>query len=330
VIAGKRMESDMDERRVGNSGLKVSVLGLGCNNFGGRLDQSDSIRVVHAALDHGVTHFDTADVYPMGDGGRSEEILGKAVWGRRDEVVIATKCGMQMDAEGRMKGASRRYVTAAVEASLRRLETDYIDLLYIHKPDPDTPVEETLRTLDDLVRTGKVRYIAFSNAAAWQLVEADWTARAAGLARFVATQEQYSLVARSVEKEVIPVCRSYGLGLVPYFPLASGVLTGKYRSGEAAPEGTRLANSERLAGIFMTQENLALADRLREFAEGGGRSLLDLAFAWLLRDPVVPSVIAGASTPQQVAANAAACAWRLSDDEVAEVREILGDRAPVS
>lgn len=315
----------MDERRVGNSGLKVSVLGLGCNNFGGRLDEAASIRVVHAALDYGVTHFDTADVYPMGDGGRSEEILGRALRGRRDEVVLATKCGMQMDEAGRMKGASRRYVMAAVEASLRRLATDHVDLLYVHKPDPDTPVEETLRALDDLVHAGKVRYVAFSNAAAWQVVEADWTARAAGLHRFVATQEQYSLVARSVEKEVIPVCRSYGLGLVPYFPLASGILTGKYRSGEAAPEGTRLAKSERLAGIFMTPENLALADRLRDFAESRGHGLLDLAFAWLLRDPVVPSVIAGASTPEQVEANAEACTWQLSAEEVAEVTEILGD-----
>lgn len=314
----------MDERRVGNSGLKVSTLGLGCNNFGGRLDETGSVRVVHAALDLGVTHFDTADTYPMGGGRASEEILGKALKGRRHEVVIATKFGKPMGPEGRMRGASRRYVVSAVEASLRRLDTEHIDLLYVHEPDPDTPVEETLAALDELVRAGKVRYVASSNCAAWQIVEADWTARSRGLNRFIATQEEYSMIARDAEAEVIPVCKRYGLGLVPYFPLASGILTGKYRSGQSAPAGTRLAKTKSLADHFLTEANLALAGRLRAYAEARGKTLLHLAFAWLLRDPVVPSVIAGASTPEQLKANADACSWTLSASEVAEVEAILG------
>jgi aryl-alcohol dehydrogenase-like predicted oxidoreductase len=314
----------VDQRCVGSSGLKVSILGLGCNNFGGRLDEAASKRVVHAALDRGVTHFDTADTYPMGVGRASEEILGKALKGRRHEAVVATKCGKPLDGSGRMQGASRRYLCAAVEASLRRLDTAHIDLLYVHQPDPETPVEETLAALDDLIRAGKVRCIASSNCAAWQIVEAEWIARVGGHQRFIATQEQYSLVARGVEREVIPVCKRYGLGLVPYFPLASGILTGKYRSGQPAPEGTRLATSQGLADIFLTEANLALADRLGVFAAERGKTLLDLAFAWLLRDPVVPGVIAGASTPEQLEANAAACSWELSVGDVAGLEVLLG------
>ena len=315
----------MDQRRVGSSGLKVSTLGLGCNNFGGRLDAAGSVRVVHAALDLGVTHFDTADTYPMGVGRASEEILGKALKGRRQEAVVATKCGKPMDAAGRMKGASRRYLVTAVEASLRRLDTDHIDLLYVHQPDPDTPIGETLAALDDLTRAGKVRHIAASNCAAWQIVEADWTARSGGFNRYIATQEQYSLLARNVEREVVPVCKRYGLGLVPYFPLASGTLTGKYKSGRAAPQGARLATAKALADRFLTEANLALVDRLEAFAEERGKTLLALAFAWLLRDSVVPSVIAGASTPEQLQANAAALAWTLSAADVAEVGALLGE-----
>jgi aryl-alcohol dehydrogenase-like predicted oxidoreductase len=313
----------MDERRVGDSGLKVSVLGLGCNNFGGRLDETASARVVHAALDMGVTHFDTADTYPMGVGRASEEILGRALEGRRHEVVLATKCGKPMDPAGRLRGASRRYLLTAVEASLCRLGTDYLDLLYIHQPDLDTPIEETLAALDDLIRTGKVRYIASSNCAAWQLVEAEWTARSGGLNRFIATQEQYSLLARNADKEIVPVCKRYGIGLVPYFPLASGVLTGKYRSGTTAPPGTRLATSQALADVFLTEANVAQAGRFRGFSEARGKTLLELAFAWLLRDPVVPSVTAGASTPEQLKANAKACSWTLSDADVSELETLL-------
>ncbi|MDF1553088.1 MAG: aldo/keto reductase [Deferrisomatales bacterium] len=314
----------MEQRRVGSSGLQVSALGLGCNNFGGRMDAAAAARVVHAALDLGVTHFDTADTYPMGVGRASEEILGRALKGRRQDAVVATKCGKPMDASGRMQGASRLYLCAAVEASLRRLDTEHIDLLYVHQPDPDTPVGETLAALDDLIRAGKVRYVAASNCAAWQIVEAEWTARAAGLNRYIATQEQYSLIARGVERELLPVCKRYGLGLVPYFPLASGILTGKYCSGQAAPEGTRLATAKGLAELFLTEANLALAERLGAFAAERGRTLLDLAFAWLLRDPVVPSVIAGASTPEQLQANAKACTWTLSAADAAEVGARLG------
>lgn len=307
----------MEQRNVGRSGLKVSVLGLGCNNFGGRLDAPAAERVVAAALDLGVTHFDTADSYPMGVGCASEEILGRALKGRRHEVVIATKCGKPMDATGLAQGASRRYLRIAVESCLGRLGTDYIDLLYVHQPDPHTPIAETLAALDELVRAGQVRYVASSNHDAWQVVEAEWSARTEGRERFIATQNEYSLLSRGVEREVIPVCQRYGIGLVPYFPLASGVLTGKYRSGQAAPAGTRLALTQGLADRFLTEANLASAAALEEFAAARGKTLLDLAFGWLLRDPVVPSVIAGASTPEQVEANAAACSRRLSAEEAA-------------
>jgi aryl-alcohol dehydrogenase-like predicted oxidoreductase len=306
----------MDQRRVGTSGLKVSALGIGCNNFGGRLDEAASAAVVEAALDAGVTHFDTADVYPMGASGASEEFLGRALGKRRAEVVVATKFGMAMPAG---QGGSRRWLNRAVEASLTRLGSHWIDLLSLHRPDPETPVEETLAALDDLVRAGKVRYIAASNFAAWQVVEAALIAHELGVSRFIATQEQYSLISRKVEAEVIPVARKYGLGLVPFFPLESGILTGKYRSGAPKPEGTRLVTSPGLAARFLTEPNLARAEELRAIAEAAGRELTDLAFGWLLRDPVVPSVIAGASTPAQVRRNAEAAGWKVPDDVIAAV-----------
>jgi aryl-alcohol dehydrogenase-like predicted oxidoreductase len=313
----------MEYRNIGASGLKVSTLGIGCNNFGGRLDLAQSKAVVHAALDHGVTHFDTADVYPMGSGGASEDCLGQGLGPRRVDVVVATKFGMKMDPEGRLQDGSRRYVIDAVEASLGRLGTDWIDLLYLHKPDPDTPIDETLRALDDLIRAGKVRYVASSNFEAWRSVEAHYIARVLGLNRFIATQEQYSLLSRDVEKEVIPVCEKYGLGLVPFFPLESGVLSGKYAVGKGAPAGTRLATSKPLADRFMTPQGLEAAARLTDVAKAGDKELIDLAFAWLLRAPVVPSVIAGASTPAQVARNAEAVACKLSAGEIDAVAAAL-------
>lgn len=312
----------MEMRNIGASGLKVSTLGVGCNNFGGRLDLAQSKAVVHAALDHGVTHFDTADVYPMGAGGASEEFLGKGLGKRRAEVVVATKFGMKMDPEGRLQGGSRRYLTGAVEASLRRLGTDWIDLLYLHKPDPDTPIEETLRALDDLIRAGKVRYIASSNFEAWRIVDAFHVARELGLNRFIATQERYSLLSRDVEKEVVPVCRRFGVGVLPFFPLESGVLSGKYAAGKA-PEGTRLTTSKALADMFLTAEKLNAAGRLSDVAKAGGMELIDLAFSWLLRSPVVPSVIAGASTPAQIARNAEAAASTISADEIEAVAAVF-------
>lgn len=314
----------MHLRNVGTSDLKVSTLGLGCNNFGGRLDFAKSEAVVHAALDQGVTHFDTADMYPMGAGGMSEEFLGKALGARRTDVVVASKFGMSTAAGKVPEGGSRTYVMQAVEASLKRLNTDWIDLLYLHTPDPDTPIDETLKALDDLIKAGKIRYVASSNFAPWQTVEAHYVARELGSNRFIATQERYSLLSRDVENETIPLCQKYGMGLVPFFPLESGVLSGKYGIGKPIPEGTRLAKSEHLAKMFLSDSNLELAAKLTEFAVGEGKELIDLAFAFLLRDPVVPSVIAGASNPEQMARNAKAVEWQLSGEQIAAVTEILG------
>jgi len=309
----------METRTVGQSGLRVSVIGLGCNNFGDRTDAATSRRVIDAAVDHGITLFDTADVY--GRRGGSEECLGHALGARRKDIVLATKFSLPMDDAGRLAGASRRYIMQAVEASLRRLKTDWIDLYQLHMPDAATPIEETLRALDDLIRQGKVRYVGSSNLPAWQMVEAEWTARSVGTSRFISTTTEYSLVVRRAEAEVIPVARRYGIGLLPYFPLASGLLTGKYRKDAPPPQGTRFDTTPRLAkayaGAYETVEALSA------FAEARGRTLLELAFAWLLANPAVPSVIAGATSPEQVAQNAAAGQWALSSDDTAEVERIL-------
>ena len=315
----------MEQRQVGRSGLQVSVLGLGCNNFGGRLDREASIRVVHAALDLGVTLLDTADVYPMGNQGSSETIIGEALAGRRGEVVLATKFGMAMDDSGRRQGGSRRYIMEAVEASLTRLRTDWIDLYQFHRPDPKTPIEETVRALDDLIRAGKVRYVGCSNFAGWQAVEALWIARELGANAFICSQEEYSLVVRDIEAEVIPALDAYGLGLLPFFPLASGLLTGKYRPGAPAPNDARLAYTKPLADRFLSGRNVALAEKLRAFAEARGHTLLDLAFSWLLAQETVPSVIAGASTPDQLRANAEAVTWALTAENLAEIDRITAE-----
>jgi aryl-alcohol dehydrogenase-like predicted oxidoreductase len=310
----------MEYRNLGKSGLRVSVVGLGCNNFGGRIDLEAARKVVHRALDLGITLLDTADIY--GERGGSEEALGAILGDRRKDIVLATKFGGAMNDAETLKGASRRYIHTAVDASLRRLKTDWIDLYQLHFPDPLTPVEETLRALDDLVRAGKVRYIGSSNLPAWQVVEADWIAREQRLTRFVSVQDEYSLVAREVEKDVLPVVQAYGLGFLPYFPLASGLLTGKYRVGAAAPEGTRLALVQRLAERYLTDANLDRAQALGEFAERRGRSMLELAFSWLLSHRPVSSVIAGATRVDQVERNAAAAEWALSPDELAEIDRI--------
>ncbi len=312
----------MDMRKVGNSDLMVSSLGIGCNNFGGRLDEAASHAVIHAALDIGVTLFDTADIYPMGVQGASETILGKGLGKRRNQAVLATKVGGPMDAEGKLKGGSKAYVLQAVEACLRRLGTDHIDLLQFHWPDPETPIEETLAAFDTLIKAGKVRYIGSSNVSGWQVVEAQFLARELGLARYVVTQEGYSLLDRKVETEVIPACQKYGVGLLPYFPLESGLLSGKYKSGRPAPEGSRLAGSKPLADKFLTEAKLARAGQLQAVVETAGLALIDLAFSWLLRDAVVPSVIAGASTPAQVERNARAVGHTLSPDILKAVAEI--------
>ncbi|MET0415882.1 MAG: aldo/keto reductase [Actinoplanes sp.] len=315
--------SEMSYRRLGTSGLVVSVVGIGCNNFGRKLDAEGTKVVVDAAFDAGITLFDTADIYGA-ERGASEECLGAALKGRRDDIVLATKFGMKMDGtNGNDFGArgARRYIVRAVEASLRRLETDYIDLYQMHEPDPATPIDETLAALDDLVRSGKVRYLGNSNFAGWQIADADWTARAAGRTPFISAQNQYSLLNREVEAEVVPACEQFGLGLLPFFPLNSGLLSGKYKRNETPAEGTRLS-------LDRYQRWLAAADwdtieALTAFGADRGHSLLDVAIAGLAARPAVTSVIAGATTAEQVHANAAAGTWQLTADDLAKLEEIL-------
>ncbi|MGH7024792.1 MAG: aldo/keto reductase [Caulobacteraceae bacterium] len=310
----------MELRRVGASGLKVSEIGLGCNNFGMRIDQDQTSAVVAAALDAGIDFFDTADVY---GGAQSEVMLGKALGAKRRDVIVATKFAMPMGGSPHMRGGSRRYVMSAVEASLTRLGTDYIDLYQMHAPDADAPIEETLGALDDIVRAGKARYVGCSNFAGWLIADADWTAKVRGLNRFITAQNQFSLLERNVAREVIPACARFGLGLLPYFPLGSGLLTGKYHRGEPAPEGTRLAAGERRAEEALSERNFDRIEKLTAWAGERGHSLLELAFAWLLGHAVVPSVIAGATKPEQVKANAAAATWKLTAAEVAEVTDLV-------
>lgn len=314
----------MELRTLGKSGLQVSIVGLGCNNFGMKIDREATRKVIDAAIAHGITLFDTADIY--GNRGGSETMLGEILGERRKAIVLATKFGMQMDKAGTLKGGSRRYIMAAVEDSLRRLRTDWIDLYQIHQPDPLTPIEETLRTLDDLVRQGKVRYLGCSNLPAWQVVAAQWTSQHHNLNHFVSCQDEYSLVVREPERELMPAMQAYGLGLLPYFPLASGLLTGKYRRGAAMPAGTRLATMEGLAQRYMKEENWTIVERLEKFATERGHSLLELAFSWLAARPPVTSVIAGATTAEQVAQNVKAAEWKLSTEELAEVDLITRKR----
>lgn len=310
----------MEQRNLGRSGLTVSAVGLGCNNFGGRIDRGATRAVVHKALDLGITFFDTSDTY--GENGASEEYLGRALAGRRNEIVLASKFARPMDRDGRLQGASRRYIMSAVEASLTRLNTDRIDLYLQHIADPRTPIEETLRALDDLVRQGKVLYIGCSTLSAWQVVEAQWTSTHLGLDRFVACQERYNLIERQLDHELMPVIQSYGLGLIPFSPLANGLLTGKYRHGAPLPAGARLTTTPRIAERYLTQANWAVVERLSTFCATRGHSLLELAFGWLLHRPAVASVIAGATTPEQVEANVGAAGWALSREDMDEIDRI--------
>jgi aryl-alcohol dehydrogenase-like predicted oxidoreductase len=308
-------------RRLGSSGLVVSVVGLGTNNLGMRLDDERSREVVHAALDEGITLFDTADSY-----GASEERLGAALRGRRDDVIIATKFGSDVRRRGLDNGedwdarGSRRYVRRAVEASLRRLGTDWIDLYQLHFPDVATPIEETLSTLTELVREGKVRYLGSSNFAGWQVADAEWTARDRRLERFVSAQNEYSWLKREAERDLVPALQHYGIDLLPYFPLANGLLTGKYRRGAQAPEGTRLAGREEM----LSDEAFDAVEALSAFAQARGVNLLDIAIGGLAAQPAVASVIAGATSRDQVKANVAAGEWQPSGDDLAELREITG------
>jgi aryl-alcohol dehydrogenase-like predicted oxidoreductase len=310
----------METRNLGRSGLKVSLVGLGCNNFGGRIDTAQARAVIDRAIELGITLFDTADTY--GNRGGSERVLGEVLGSRRQDIVLATKFGNAMDDTGVMKGGSRRYLMAAVEASLKRLRTDWIDLYQLHKPDPDTPIEETLRALDDLVRQGKVRYVGCSNLAAWSVVDAAWTARHRGLPAFVSAQDEYSVLVRHHERELLPAMRACGMGLLPYYPLASGLLTGKYKRGASLPEGSRLANSKAWAEQFLTPRNWDVVEALERFCRERGRGLVDLAFSWLAAQAPVASIIAGATKPQQIDVNVAAVGWRLTADELAEVDRI--------
>jgi aryl-alcohol dehydrogenase-like predicted oxidoreductase len=312
-------------RTLGKSGLRVSPIGLGTNNFGGRIDTEASRKVIDAAIEHGINFFDTADVY--GNKGGSESIIGEVLGARRKDVIIATKFGNVIDAEKGLKGASRQYIVSAVEASLKRLRTDWIDLYQLHLPDPNTPIEETLRALDDLIRSGKVRYIGASNLPAWQVVEAQFIARELGTHRFISSQDEYSLLKRDAERELLPALNAYGIGLLPFFPLANGLLTGKYKRGEAVPAGTRLAGDAARADRILTENNLRIVERLTGFAQERGHSLLDLAFSWLLANPAVSSVIAGATKPEQIAQNVKAGSWVLTATELDEINRLTSAAA---
>jgi len=307
-----------EKRRIGS--LQVSVVGLGCNNFGWRLDADATAKVVHAALDAGVNFLDTADIY---GGTKSEEYLGKALRGRREQVVVATKFGMKVDEQ--RQGAKPAYVRQAAEDSLRRLATDYIDLYQLHQPDAETPIADTLGALNELVKAGKVREIGCSNFSAQQIEEAK-AAVPPGAARFVSVQNEYSLLHREPEREVLPECERRGLAFLPYFPLANGLLTGKYRAGRPAPQGTRISTQERF-GKLLNERNLEVAEGLIRFAEARGHTILELAFSWLLAHPVVASVIAGATSEQQVRSNAGAAGWKLTPADLAEIDRILGQPA---
>jgi len=310
----------MEHRTVGRSGLQVSAIGLGCNNFGTKLDRSASAGVVAAALDAGITFFDTANSY---GNGMSEEYLGAALASVRGDVVVATKFSSRVRPGPFGAGASRKHLVQACEDSLRHLGTDYIDLYYQHKPDPLTPVEETLDALDDLVRAGKVRYIGCSNLAGWEVARADHVAHERLRQPFVASQSEWSLLERGIEAELVPACLAYGVGVIPYFPLASGLLTGKYRRGEDFPAGSRLATMAYFAGVA-TDEAFDTVERLDAVCRQAGVTLLEAAVAWLLHQPGVPSVLTGATSPEQVAANAAAASVALSPDVVSALAEASG------
>jgi len=309
----------MEYRRLGNSGLKVSEVGLGGNNFGWWADEQTSVTVINHALNIGVNFIDTADVY---DRGHSEEFVGKAVKGKRSEVLIATKFANPMGEGPNERGGSRYYIMKAVDASLKRLQTDYIDLYQMHLTDPTTPIEETLRALDELVQAGKVRYIGCSNFAAWQLCEALWTSRVNNLNSFVTVQPQYNLLDRRIERELVPCCQAYDIGVIPYSPLASGFLTGKYRKGEELPADARLSAPNPAFQRIFTDANWDKLAKMEAFATEHGHTMGELAIAWLLAKPYISTVIAGARKTEQVSANVAAGEWKLTAEEVSEVDSI--------
>jgi aryl-alcohol dehydrogenase-like predicted oxidoreductase len=313
---------DMTYRQLGDSGLTVSTIGLGCNQIGRKLDLAGARAVVDAAIDAGMTLFDAADIYGSPPG-TCEDLLGQALEGRRDGIVLATKFGMPAGGltlpEHEARG-SRRYIRASIEGSLRRLRTDHIDLYQLHRPDELTPIEETLAALDEIVHEGKVRYIGSSQFAGWQVIDADWTARANGGARFVSTQNQYSLVERGPEDELLPAAAHVGVGFIPFYPLARGLLTGKYKRGEPGPEGTRLAGDSEL----LESANWNVIEGLQKFAAARGISMLDVAIGGLAAQPGVSSIIVGATKPEQVWANASAAAWEPAAVDLVELDDITG------
>ena len=311
----------MEYRNLGSSGLQVSLVGLGCNNFGRRVDAAGTKAVVDKAIEMGITCFDTADSYSQG---QSEEYLGAALKPHRRNVVIATKSVSPMGEGPYWAGASRKYLMDAVDICLRRLGTDYIDLYQMHRWDARTPIEETMRALDDMVRAGKVRYIGCSNYGAWQVAEAQWVAKSEHLMPFISAQNQYSLLERGIERELVPACNKYGVGIIPYSPLAGGFLTGKYREGEAPPEGTRLAGMGPMASRVLNERNFGTLSKLEDFAQRSGHTMTELAIGWLASQPHVGSVIAGATKPEQVVENVKAGEYKLSRDQLKEIDEMLG------
>ena len=319
----------MEYRSLGSSELKVSEVGLGSDTFGRDIDEQATIAIINHALDLGINYIDTADVY--GWGGRSEAFVGKAVKGKRSQFIIATKFGVGVS-EDAPQGSpkeglgSRDYILKAVDASLKRLDTDYIDVYQLHMPDPTTPIEETLRALDDLVRAGKVRYIGCSNFSAWELCEALWISRIAGLNSFVSVEPRYNLLDRNIEAELVPCCQAYNIGVIPWYPLAAGFLTGKYRRGEDIPSGTRFSTNPRMYGRMLTDANFDLLDKLETFASEHGHSVAELAIAWLVSHPWVSTVIAGVTKTEQVSANVAAANWKLTADEMTELDRALDYR----
>tara|TARA_B100001146_G_scaffold224672_1_gene243514 strand:+ start:108 stop:1034 length:927 start_codon:yes stop_codon:yes gene_type:complete len=307
----------MNYRKLGKSGLEVSVIGLGANNFGGRLDYESSDSVISQLFDVGINLIDTSNSYGST---LSEEYIGRSLEGRREKAVIATKVSSRMSEGPNQAGNSRKHIIEQLENSLGRLRTDYIDLYQIHWWDSSTPIEETLRTLDDLVTQGKIRYFGCSNFSAWQVCESVWTSKELGIQTFISAQPHYSMLERNVEHELIPFCGKYGVGILPYFPLANGFLTGKYRKNSPPPAGSRLESDNK--GLF-TEDNYALLEKLITFSKERGKTVLDLAFAWLLYNGDISSVIAGATKPEQVISNAAAADWQLTDKEYEEVTEYL-------
>ncbi len=307
----------MQQRHIGNTGLRVNTVGLGCNNFGWKIDQAASNAVVARALDLGIDFYDTADFYGTKPG-ESEIVLGKALGARRKDVVLLTKFGVDLQ-DGRLRDSSRGYIMKAVDASLQRLNTGWLDVYMVHWPDYSTPMEETLKALDDLVRNGKIRYIACSNLEPWRVADAVWISRHFNLSTFVAAQDHYSLLKRDPDKDMIPVLKHYGMGFIPYLPLAGGLLTGKYSQGTSGVAGRLVDNFIGMGNLFLTERNLKVVVALEEFSRARGHTILELAVSWLAANPVVSSVICGATRPEQIDQNIKAADWALSAEDLAEI-----------